>query len=216
MFDVTQAAVEGALAAGATYADARVVLSRSQLITARDEAVETLSQSEAIGVGARALIGSSWGFFATPETTTAAARRAGERAAEIARASALVAGSGRGPAPAGLVEVAPVIAHWESTYEVHPLEVSLSEKADLLVDATATMRSVAGISLAEADATVWDTEKWFVSSDGHRVSQRLVECGASMTATAVGDSETQRRSYPGIRGHYGTQGWELVRGIDLG
>src|SRR5213082_841368 len=106
MFDVTQAAVEGALAADA---DARVVVTRTQLITARDEAVETLSQSESIGVGARALMGSSWGFFATPQTTDTAARQAGERAAEIARASALVAGSGgAGPAPGGLAEVAPV------------------------------------------------------------------------------------------------------------
>jgi len=217
MFDVTQAAVEGALAAGAAYADARVVVTRTQLITARDEAVETLSQSESIGVGARALMGSSWGFFATPQTTYTAARQAGERAAEIARASALVAGSGgAGPAPGGLAEVAPVVAHWESPYEVHPLDVSLGEKADMLLDVTGTMRSVAGVSLAEADATVWDTEKWFVSSEGHRISQHLVECGASMTATAVGDSETQRRSYPGIRGQYGTRGWELVRGLDLG
>src|SRR6185437_8287206 len=27
--------------------------------------------------------------------------------------------------------------------------------------------------------------------------------------------ETQRRSYPGIRGQYGTRGWELVRSLDL-
>jgi TldD protein len=217
MFDVTQAAVEGALAGGAAYADARVVLARTQLMTARDEEVESLSQSESIGVGARALIGSSWGFFATPETTDAAARQAGERAAEIAKASALVAGSGgAGPAPGGLAEVAPAVAHWESPYEESPLDVSLSEKADLLLGVTSTMRAVDGVSVAEADATVWDTEKWFVSSEGHRISQRLVECGASMTATAVGDSETQRRSYPGIRGQYGTRGWELVRGLDLG
>ena len=30
-------------------------------------------------------------------------------------------------------------------------------------------------------------------------------------ATAVGEHETQRRSFPGIRGQYGTRGWELVR-----
>ena len=34
-------------------------------------------------------------------------------------------------------------------------------------------------------------------------------------ATAIGDGETQRRSYPGIRGQYGTRGWELVRELDL-
>ena len=36
-----------------------------------------------------------------------------------------------------------------------------------------------------------------------------------MNATAVGEGETQRRSYPGIRGQYGTRGWELVRALDL-
>jgi TldD protein len=36
-----------------------------------------------------------------------------------------------------------------------------------------------------------------------------------MNATAVGDGETQRRSYPGIRGHFGTAGWELVRSLDM-
>ncbi len=35
------------------------------------------------------------------------------------------------------------------------------------------------------------------------------------SATAVGEPETQRRTYPGIRGQYGTRGWELVRELDL-
>jgi predicted Zn-dependent protease len=73
----------------------------------------------------------------------------------------------------------------------------------------------AGVGLADASYRVWDTEKWFVSSEGHRISQHIVECGAAMSATAIGDGETQRRSYPGIRGQYGTSGWELVRRVDL-
>src|SRR6185436_18537697 len=59
------------------------------------------------------------------------------------------------------------------------------------------------------------TSKWLVTSEGTRVDQHIVECGAAMSATAVGEAETQRRSYPGIRGQYGTRGWELVREIDL-
>ena len=73
----------------------------------------------------------------------------------------------------------------------------------------------AGASLAEASYQVWDTTKWFVSSEGSRIDQRVRECGAAMSATAIGDGETQRRSYPGIRGQYGTRGWELVRELDL-
>jgi TldD protein len=36
-----------------------------------------------------------------------------------------------------------------------------------------------------------------------------------MSATAVGEQETQRRSYGGIGGNYGTRGYELVRDVDL-
>ncbi|MGH2660876.1 MAG: PmbA/TldA family metallopeptidase, partial [Actinomycetota bacterium] len=84
------AAVEGALAAGAEYADARVVMGKSQTLQAQNEALEALDQGEQGGVGVRALIGSSWGFFATAEFSEA--RRAGEEAAAIARSSASVSG----------------------------------------------------------------------------------------------------------------------------
>ena len=36
-----------------------------------------------------------------------------------------------------------------------------------------------------------------------------------MEANVNGETETQRRSYPGIRGQFGTRGWELVRELDL-
>ncbi|MGI8791891.1 MAG: TldD/PmbA family protein [Acidimicrobiales bacterium] len=209
MFDYADAAVAGALAAGATYADARVMISRTESVTARNRVLEGMSRDEAAGVGVRALIGSSWGFFATNELTTAAATAAGERAAAIARASARVPGP-----PMSLAPSDPVTASWASAYDEHPLEVSLSEKADLVVGLTTAMAD-AGARITEAWTRVWDTEKWFASSEGHRIDQHIIECGAAMNATAVGDGETQRRSYPGIRGQYGTQGWELVRRLDL-
>jgi TldD protein len=90
VFDVAEAAVEGALAAGATYADARAMVQASEGLGARNGVLERLAQNESAGVGVRALIGSSWGFFATPDPD--GARRAGEEAAAIAKASAVVAG----------------------------------------------------------------------------------------------------------------------------
>ena len=93
MFDLATAAVDAALAAGARYADARIMIVRYESMSAKNGVVEGLTQTETAGIGVRALIGSSWGFQATPELTAAAARRAGERAAEVARASARVAGA---------------------------------------------------------------------------------------------------------------------------
>ena len=72
-----------------------------------------------------------------------------------------------------------------------------------------------GADLAEATCRAWDTRKWFVSSEGHRIDQHIRECGAGISATAIGDGETQVRSYPAARGQYKTLGWEFVDELDL-
>lgn len=208
-FDAATAAVQAALDAGARYADARVMHRRYESMSARNGDVEELTQDESIGLGVRALVGSSWGFHAVPELAEAAAREAGRRAAATATASARV------PGPAvDLVPVEATVASWASDCAVDPLGVPLSDKGDLLVRATETMRAH-GADLAEGLYQIWDTAKWFVSSEGHRIDQRIRECGGGISATSIGDGETQRRSWPSYRGQYGTTGWELVSSLDL-
>ncbi|MFF5079835.1 TldD/PmbA family protein [Actinoplanes sp. NPDC000266] len=208
-FDEASAAVQAALDAGARYADCRVMLRRTESMTARDGDVEELGSGESAGLGVRALVGSSWGFYAVPDLSESAARAAGRRAAQIATASATVPGP-----PVELVPGDPVEASWASSCEVDPLGVGLSTKGDLLVSATAAAKQ-AGADLAEGIYQIWDTRKWFVSSEGHRIDQHIRECGAGITASAYGDGEIQRRSWPSHRGQYGTSGWELVDGLDL-
>ena len=159
MFDVAEAAVQGALDAGATYADARAMVQASEGLGARNGVLERLAQNESAGVGVRALIGSSWGFFATPDASVAAATQAGHEAAAIAKASAVVAGPAVELADVGVAQ-----DHWESQCQEHPFQVALSERGDLLVDVTATMKSVAGVGVASGHMHAWDTQKWFVSS----------------------------------------------------
>jgi len=208
-FDAASAAVQAALDAGASYADARVMVRRAESMDARNGEIEELSQDEDAGIGVRALVGSGWGFFAVPDLSDAAARRAGARAAAIAAASATVPGpnAARVPAPA-------VSGSWASQCLVDPLAVPLSEKGDLLVNVTAAMKA-AGADHAEGSYNIWDTRKWFVSSEGHRIDQHIRECGAGIAATVIGDGETQRRSYPSYRGQFGTRGWETVTELDL-
>src|ERR671916_653674 len=93
-FDVATAAVQAALDAGARYADARVMHRRNESMSARNGEIRELTQDESAGLGVRALVGSSWGFYAVPELTGAPARAAGARAARIAAASARVPGPG--------------------------------------------------------------------------------------------------------------------------
>jgi TldD protein len=186
------------------------MVSRTESIEALNTVVEGVRIDESAGVGVRALIGSSWGFFATPDLTGGGARAAGERAAAIARAS----GSVPGPAM-GLAEVPVAQDSYETPHDEHPFSVSLADKGDLVVGVTATMQEVPGVALARCGLTFWDTEKWFVSSQGHRVHQHLVESGGGMDATAVGEAETQRRSYPQSFGHFETGGYEVVRRFDM-
>jgi TldD protein len=176
-------------------------------MSARNGEIEELSQDENAGVGIRALVGSSWGFFATPEFGQA--KQAGERAAAIAKASAKV----KGPD----VELTPTIKSqdsWASACKTDPLSVALSTKGDLLVEATKRAKD-AGADLAEGLIQIWDTRKWFVSSEGHRIDQHIRECGGGISSTVIGDGETQRRSYPAYRGQYGTEGWELIERLAI-
>jgi len=210
MFDIASAAVAAAVAAGSTYADARVFVRRQQSVACQNQVIESLSQDESAGIGVRALVGSSWGFAAVTELSERAAADSGRRAVHTARASASVPGADLILADAPVVEAA-----YETPYREDPLAVSLSEKSDLLVMATATMQSVAGIGLAKASMSFWDTEKWFTSSQGHRIFQHLVESGGGMSAMAIGESETQIRSYPQSFGQFETGGYEVIRSFDL-
>ncbi len=209
MFDEATAAVQAAIDAGAEYADARVVLTKTETIDVQNRNLDRYDLSETIGVGVRALIGSSWGFAATADLTAASIRSAGEHAAAIARASALVPGP---PLEFGNVPI--VQTSWETPYEEDPFAVATSEKVDLLVGVTGTLQDVDGVAIATSNLTFWDTNKWFVSSQGHRIHQHLVESGGGFDATAIGDSETQRRSYPQSFGQYESGGFETVRAWD--
>jgi len=210
MFTQAATAVEAALAAGATYADARVVLRRHERLGAQNGELETVSNDEDLGLGVRALVGSSWGFAATSELTERAAGTAGSQAAATAKASALVPGEGLHLADVPVAEDRYVTPHDEN-----PFDVALDDKIDVIVSSTRTMHEVDGVMVATAQLMFWDTEKWFVSSQGHRIYQHLVESGCGMDATAVGERETQRRSYPQSFGHVETGGYEVIRRFDL-
>jgi TldD protein len=210
LFEYAEAAVEGALTAGASYADARVVITRDQNIHVQNQALDGVGLSEIAGVGVRALLGSSWGFFATADLSVDAARHAGTEATAIAHASASV------PGPAvDLADVPVVDAIFETPVVEDPFAVPLSEKVDLLVGVTKTMQEVPGIAIATGNLHFWDTHKYFVSSQGHRIHQHLVETGGGFDATAVGESETQRRSYPQSFGQFETGGYEVIRRWDF-
>ncbi|MCD6351795.1 MAG: TldD/PmbA family protein, partial [Armatimonadetes bacterium] len=210
MDDRAQQAVAAAQAAGATYADARVVRSRSQRIVVKNGGVDSLTSGESAGLGVRVICDGAWGFAATYDLTGAGVREAAELAVEIARASARTADKP--------VELAPQepsedeVSHWA---EQDPFAVPLAEKVDLLMACDAAM-AVPGVVVRRGTIYSSRQEKTFASSEGSRLYQERVVTGAGLEATAAGEGEAQRRSYPSSHGgQVEARGWELVEELAL-
>ncbi|MGH3061555.1 MAG: PmbA/TldA family metallopeptidase, partial [Gaiellaceae bacterium] len=81
-------AIDAAVAAGAGYADARVVQRRAQHVSTKNGEVDTVSDAETEGVGVRVLVDGAWGFAGDPRLSEEGARDAALRAVSFARASA--------------------------------------------------------------------------------------------------------------------------------
>jgi TldD protein len=208
---LAERAVAVATDAGASYADARVVELTSEHLRVRNGEVEGVQGSDSTGIGVRVVADGSWGFAATGGLGPAEVEDAARRAVEVGRAGRLLQAG-----PVRLAEHEPVTATWANDVAEDPFTVSLEEKLGLLVDATGALVAVPGIALGRGSFDAWRRRSLFVSSEGAAIAQRIIQCGAGIDATAVGDDEVQERSYPNsFGGDCGTVGYELVRGIDL-
>ena len=196
--------------AGAIYADARSRIQTRESLGAQNGTIESVESEESAGVGVRALVGSSWGFFAVEGFAVEDARRAGARAVEIARASAMVPG-----AALELSEVEPAVAEFTTPYQEDPFTVPLEEKASLLTSVTSTLARPDAVVVAGARLEFWRIETWFTSSEGHRIHQTILQSGGGMSAMAADGSETHVRSYPQSFGQFETGGYEVVRAFEM-
>ena len=82
--EAAAAAVDAALGAGASYADARAVVRRSQSVGTRNGRVDTLADAESEGIGVRVLVNGAWGFACDRRLSAEGARDAALRAAAFA------------------------------------------------------------------------------------------------------------------------------------
>jgi TldD protein len=205
--DLCRDAVDAALAAGATYADARGAFRRSQSVATKNGNVESVSDVETEGIGVRVLVDGSWGFAGAGTLSDASASEAARRACAFARA-----------AGGGSRELAPLDARsgtFKTRVEIDPFSISLDEKIDFCLEAERELARPE-VKVSEAFARAQLERKVLVSSDGVDVEQEHVESGAGIDATAVGDEVTQQRSYPSAFGGLTAQaGWEFVLALGL-
>jgi TldD protein len=205
--DLCGNAVDAAIGAGASYADARGVFKRSQSVATKNGNVEAVSDVETEGIGVRVLVDGAWGFAGAGALTDERARDAARRACEFARA----AGGGR----RRLAPLDPQKGTFRAGVEVDPFSISLDEKIDFCLDAEKGLAR-AEVKVAEAFVRAQLERRVLVASEGTEVEQELVESGGGIDATAVGDGLSQQRSYPSAFGGISAQaGWEFVLGLGL-
>ena len=215
MDEIVASALDSARRRGAEYADLRLVHNREERIVVRNGVVETLSADESVGLGIRALYNGSWGFASTRDLTVASADNAAGQAVQIARASARQNGSRR-----RAVDVLGTPVTSRGTYttpvDVDPATVSLDDKLGLLLAADAEMAAVPQVTSRMANLVFIREDRTFANTEGALVTQTIHEAGGGVQATAVGDGEIQRRSYPQSHGRQqGCAGWEFVVAMDL-
>jgi len=212
--DLARRAVGAALEAGASYADARLVLMRRERVEVRDDHPRPVRLHERYGLGVRAVAEGGWGFAATPSLSERSVLDAVARAVATARANgALLRDLGRDPVE--LVPTPTVKGKWVTPHEIDPFDVAPVDKAQLLLELCAATRRVPGVSHVEASVAAVSEDKLLVTSDGSELHQIFFRVAPSLQATAV----DRRRGRFASRAHEAPAmlaGWEYLRDLGLG
>jgi TldD protein len=203
-------ALDTASARGADYADARFEVERAERIEVRNGVVATLSDAASTGMGVRALVSGSWGFAASSDLSDAGVDAAASRAVDIARASAAIARRRIGTPPQRAY-----VDEFVALVQRDPQDVPLGDRVALLLEAERALHGPSAIAVGRAWLDVWRTDKYFFSTIGSRIAQRLRQTGSGIEAMAVGDGDVQIRTYPGDVGLYQSGGWEIVEAARL-
>ena len=188
--EAAEAALARAAALGASYADIRINRYRRESIATRERQVQNVSRSTSYGLGLRVLVNGTWGFAATNIVDPAAARAAAEQAVAIAKANAQMT-----TRKVVLANADKVVATWTNRITRDPFEVPLETKTAFLMKLNEAALAVPGVSFINSQLQFVDEQKYFASSEGSRITQRLVRTNPQFTTTAAdraaGDFQTR-------------------------
>jgi len=211
MRDLIHHALDLAKVKRAQYADIRLVRRRVEEIAVKNGKVDALTRNEDYGFGIRVLYQGAWGFGASSKVNKTEMEKTLGRAWKIAKASSRIKENDARfvPAPA-------VVENYRTPVSVDPFSVSLDRKVSLLLESDETLRRNPKVKISEAFMGGYEAEKTFASTEGSFIEQKIVECGAGISATAIEGSEVQVRSYPNsFRGNFATRGYEWIEGLKI-
>jgi TldD protein len=203
---LTDAAMDAAKRAGATYADVRLTRTRTLGLGVTNRDVHAPRGSDVIAAGVRVLVDDAWGFLSGPHWTV-------DDLVQLATAAALQARANRWESarPITLSSTPPVLnGTWATPIIQDPFAVSLDDQLSVLLAAHETIIGKPGFVQASSRIDWSRQEKTFASSEGSYLTQTLYTAfsGAQAAVTANGSGVPTNVTATGLSPMTG--GYELL------
>ncbi|MEQ1692281.1 MAG: TldD/PmbA family protein [Gemmatimonas sp.] len=208
--ELMAAALAAAKSAGASYADVRCSRQRQNFVFTREQQIQQVVDTDTIGLGVRVLVDGTWGFAATRILTNDGAASAAREAVAIAKASRVARDRPVEWLPSPVVHD----GYWKGAFTIDPFDISVEEKADLLIKANAAAMKAKGVQFVFSGFFFVKDERNYANTDGSVIKQDVVRSWPTMQITAVSAdrSDFQNRSnvVPPM-----ARGWEFILESDL-
>ena len=211
MRDLADLAVELATRLGADYAEARFHEDRSDVYVLRNGVPEVAGFTRARGIGIRVLVDGALGFASLNKPDRALLERRVREAISMAKASARTRKK-----PIRFSEEKAEEASWEVKAKEPAADVPVEEKMALLYDIEKALTSPeevrTQVPFRLLELNVSETVRYFVNSDGARISCRVprVEFFSMITVLEPEKGTEQDMVQKGE-----SRGWEAVKAWDL-
>lgn len=178
--DLADAALAGAKAAGASYADIRINRYLVQYLFTRDRRVQNIVNTEDHGFGVRVIVDGTWGFASSNVVTKEEIARVAGQAVAIAKANRAINSD-----PVQLAPVEAYKATWNTPVKKNPFDVPLQTKMDLLLQIHEEALKVPGASFVSASMQFVNEHKYFASTEGSHIEQSLIRSYPNFSVTSV-------------------------------
>jgi len=191
------------------YGDIRLSEINTEVINVKNGTVEAIKSSESKGYGIR-IIDGGWGFASSANLTERGVEETIKRARKIARASS------KASDPIELKEIEVHQDSYTTPYKKDPFKVELEEKVNYLMDVNERMDIDERIKVRKCNFNAWKTKKFFASTEGAKIEQKLLKTGGGLDVNVSDGEDTQKRSYPNsFGGDFNSRGYEFFENLEL-
>ena len=189
---------------GATYADARIGRYLNQYVFTREKMVQNTVNTESFGIGIRVIANGTWGFASTNDVTPDGIKKATELAVSVAKANSKIQTEDVVLAPVkGVGDVS-----WKTPIVKSSMEVPVSEKVELLLEANARALENGADYISSALFSV-NEQKYFASTEGSYIDQDVHRIWPTINVTAIDKATGTFKNRQGLAAPVG-MGYEYL------